>query len=223
LNWKRFSLVVLAACASAALLIWSRKAEVLDEHRRARRLVLYYTLSRVDDPVIIIGDSIVEASTLPRSVCGHSIVNAGLSGASTASDLGGWLSAALEGKRAALIAVSLGTNDALTPALRGKQNFEDRYGALLALLAKSTPRLVVLEIPPVEAQGRMSVEMQDEVMGTINIYNSVLPDLARRSGATFVSLPAMPKPHTVDGVHLNSNGYSAWDKAVMQAAAMICG
>jgi lysophospholipase L1-like esterase len=223
LNWKRFSLVVLAACASAALLIWSRKAEVPDEHRRARQLVLYYTLGRVDDPVIIIGDSIVEASTLPRSVCGHSIVNAGLSGASTASDLGGWLSAALEGKRAALIVVSLGTNDALTPALRGKQNFEDRYGALLALLAKSTPRLVVLEIPPVEAQGRMSVEMQDEVMGTINIYNSVLPDLARRNGATFVSLPAMPKPHTVDGVHLNSNGYSAWDKAVMQAAAMVCG
>jgi lysophospholipase L1-like esterase len=33
----------------------------------------------------------------------------------------------------------------------------------------------------------------------------------------------MPRPHTIDGVHLNSDGYLAWDKAVMEAAGMICG
>jgi lysophospholipase L1-like esterase len=185
--------------------------------------VLYYTLSRVNDPVIVIGDSIVEASTLPRSTCGHSIVNAGLNGASTASDLGSWLAPTLDGKRAALIVVSLGVNDALASAPQSKANFEDRYGALLALLSKLTMQLAVLEIPPVEAQGRMTVKMQDEVMQTINAYNSILPDLARRNGATFLALPAVAKPHTIDGVHLNSEGYLAWDKAVMQAAAMICG
>jgi lysophospholipase L1-like esterase len=185
--------------------------------------VLYYTLSRVNDPIIVIGDSIVEASTLPRSACGHSIVNAGLNGASTASDLGSWLAPTLDGKRPALIVVSLGVNDALAPAPLSKANFEDRYGALLALLSKLTPQLAVLEIPPVEAQGRMTVKMQDEVMRTVNAYNSILPDMARRNGATFLALPAVPKPHTIDGVHLNSDGYLAWDKAVMQAAAMICG
>jgi lysophospholipase L1-like esterase len=224
LNWKRFRLVILAAaCASAAFLVWARKEEVLDDHRRVRQLVLYYTVSRIDNPVIIVGDSIVEASTLPRSICGHSVVNAGLNGASTASDLGNWLSPALDGKRAASIVVSLGTNDALTSAPQSEQDFADRYGALLTLLSKLTPQLVVLEIPPVEARGRMTVEMQDKVMGTITLYNSILPELAKRNGATFVSLPAMPKPHTIDGVHLNSDGYLAWDKAVMQAAAMICG
>jgi lysophospholipase L1-like esterase len=69
----------------------------------------------------------------------------------------------------------------------------------------------------------MTVKMQDEVMRTVNAYNSILPDMARRNGATFLALPAVPKPHTIDGVHLNSDGYLAWDKAVMQAAAMICG
>ena len=202
--------------------MWATR-EAPDDHRRARQLVLYYTLSRVNDPVIVIGDSIVEASTLPRSTCGHSIVNAGLNGASTASDLGSWLAPTLDGKRAALIVVSLGVNDALAPAPLSKANFEDRYGALLALLSKLTPQLAVLEIPPVEAQGRMTVKMQDEVMQTINAYNSILPDLARRNGATFLALAAVPKPHTIDGVHLNSDGYLAWDKAVMQAAAMICG
>jgi len=222
LNRNQFSLVAIAACASLAFLVWATR-EAPDDHRRARQLVLYYTLSRVNDPIIVIGDSIVEASTLPRSTCGHSIVNAGLNGASTASDLGSWLAPTLDGKRPPLIVVSLGVNDALAPAPLSKANFEDRYGALLALLSKLTPQLAVLEIPPVEAQGRMTVKMQDEVMQTINAYNSILPDLARRNGATFLALPAVRKPHTIDGVHLNSDGYLAWDKAVMQAAAMICG
>jgi lysophospholipase L1-like esterase len=223
LNWKYFSLAAIAVSAPVALLVWAANRDAPDEHRRTRQLVLYYTLSRINDPIIVIGDSIVEASTLPRSICGHSIVNAGLNGASTASDLGSWFAPALDDKRAALIVVSLGINDALASAPQSKANFEDRYGALLALLSKLTPRLAVLEIPPVEAQGRMTVKMQDEVMRTVNAYNSILPDLARRNGATFVALPVMPKPHTIDGVHLNSDGSLAWDKAVMQAAAMICG
>jgi lysophospholipase L1-like esterase len=222
-NWRHFGLIILAICASAAFLVWATRAEVRDEHRQARQLVLHYTLSRIGDPVIVIGDSIVEASTLPRSICRHSIVNAGLNGASTASDLGSWLSLALGAKRAALIVVALGTNDALVSAPESKQIFGDRYGALLTLLSKLTPQLVVLEIPQVEAQGRMTVEMQDEVMGTIHNYNSLLPGLAARNGAAFVALPAMPKPHTIDGVHLNSGGYLVWEKAIMQALAMTCG
>ena len=59
------------------------------------------------------GDSITEASTLPRSVCDHALVNAGLDGASTASDLGTWLNDVLGGRRAGAIVVALGTNDAL--------------------------------------------------------------------------------------------------------------
>jgi lysophospholipase L1-like esterase len=219
----RFGLIVLAISATAACLLLVKKADAVDEHRRARQFVLHYTLSRVEDPVIVIGDSIVEASTLPRSICGHAIVNAGLNGASTTSDLGSWLSQALGSKRAALIVVSLGTNDALVSAAASKQGFGDRYGALLAQLSGLTPQLAVLAIPPVEAQGRMTIEMQDEAMTTINGYNSSLPDVAGRNGATFVAIPAMPRPYTIDGVHLSSGGYMAWDTAAMQAAARVCG
>jgi lysophospholipase L1-like esterase len=218
----RFGLAVLAICAVAAFLTWCRKPDTPDQHRQARQLVLYYTLSRIDDPVIVVGDSIVEASTLPRSICGHAIVNAGLNGSSTASDLGVWLSRALDGKRAALIVVSLGINDALVSTPQSRQSFADRYGMLLDQLSKSTPQLAALEISQVEAKGRMTVGMRDEAMSTINGYNSILPDLAAAHGATFVGLPAMPKLHTIDGVHLSSDGYQAWDKAVMQAATKIC-
>ena len=214
-NWTHVGLIILAMGTAAVCLTWARKADVIDEHRHVRQLILHYTLSRTEDPVIVLGDSIVEASTLPRSICGHAIVNAGLNGASTTSDLGSWLSEALGSKRAALIVVSLGTNDALVSAAASKQGFGDRYGALLAQLSRLTPQLAALAIPPVEAQGRMTIEMQNEAMTTINGYNSGLPDVAGRNGATFVALPAMPKPYTIDGVHLSSGGYKAWDTAVM--------
>jgi lysophospholipase L1-like esterase len=222
MNWRALGLVILATGAMVALVGWLMKPQAIDDHRRARQLVLHFTLSRIEDPVIIVGDSIVEASTLPRSICGHAIVNAGLSGASTASDLGTWLSQALDGKRAALIVVSLGTNDALVSAASSKQHFGSRYGALLSQLAKLAPQLAMLEIPPVETQGRMTAEMQQQVMSTISDYNSALPDLAAQNGATFVALPAMEKPSTIDGVHLNSGGYQAWEKAALRAAATAC-
>ena len=95
----RLGLIVLAItllAVAATLLVRAYNAPAPDEHRRVRQLILYYTLSRVDDPIIVLGDSIVEASTLPTSICGHPIINAGLNGASTASDLGGWLARALK-------------------------------------------------------------------------------------------------------------------------------
>jgi lysophospholipase L1-like esterase len=219
-NSIRYASIVSAAAIAAALVVWLMPRNVIDEHRHIRQLVLHFTFERSDDPVIILGDSIVEASTLPRAVCGHPVVNAGLNGASTASDLGTWLGAALGGKPAAMIVVALGTNDALMAA--SPREFTSRYGALLDQLAKLSPRLAVLGIPTVEARLRMSEAMRDEAMKTIDGLNAVLPDIATRHGAAFASLPAMPAPHTVDGVHLDANGYQVWDKAVMQAAARIC-
>jgi lysophospholipase L1-like esterase len=220
-NWIRFGLIVSATCTAAALAAWTMQPRVIDEHRNARQLMLGFTFGRLDNPVVVVGDSIVEASTLPRSLCGHPIVNAGLNGASTASDLGNWLAVALGGKRAAMIVVALGTNDALIA--ESPQDFGNRYGALLDQLSKLAPRLVALAIPPVEAKLRMTVEKRDEAMRTINSFNSILPDLAPRHGTAFAALPAMPTPHTIDGVHLDSDGYLVWDKAIMQAATAICG
>ena len=215
-----FAIALLAVAAT--LLVRAYNAPARDEHRQIRQLILYYTLSRVDDPIIVLGDSIVEASILPKSSCGRPIINAGLNGASTASDLGSWLARALADKPAASIIVSLGVNDALVPAPISKQVFEDRYAALLGELSKLTSHLFVLGIAPVETRERMTADMQKEVMATLDGFNSVLPGLAVRTNATFLSLPVMPSPHTIDGVHLNADGYLAWDRAVMAGVAKTC-
>jgi lysophospholipase L1-like esterase len=220
MNRTRIGLAVLLIVALAAGFSYFRKQTISDSHRQARQLVLYYTLSRVDSPVVVLGDSIVEASTLPRTLCGHPIVNAGLNGASTASDLGTWLIEALDGKPAAAIVVSLGTNDALTA--RSRQQFEASYSALLAQLSKQTTHMAVLAIPPIDVQGRVTAEMQAEAMGRINDFNSILPALAEKSGAAFIALPPMATPPTIDGVHLNGAGYSVWDEAILQGVSKIC-
>jgi hypothetical protein len=221
----RIGLAALATCGvvlAAMLLMRTDRGPAADDHRHARQLVLYYTLSRVDDPIIVLGDSIVEASTLPRSACGHPIINAGLNGASTASDLGPWLAAALANKRAAAIIVALGVNDALTqsPDVRA---FSARYDALLGELSKLTTRLAIVAIASVEARERMTEDMRTDIMMRIDQLNAVLPDIAKRANAAFLPLPKMPSPHTIDGLHLNADGYSIWDKAVMQGAALACG
>jgi lysophospholipase L1-like esterase len=222
MNGRRIGLLVLLIGALAACLSLLRTETSADSPRRSRQLVLHFTLSRVESPIIVLGDSIVEASTLPRVLCGHPVVNAGLSGASTTSDLGTWLLEALDGKQATSIVVSLGTNDALA-AVQSRQQFETSYSALLAQLSKATTHVVVLGIPPVDAVGRVTVEMQAEAMRWIDDYNSVLPGLAAKSGATFVALPPMPKPHTIDGVHMNAAGNAAWENAVIQGASKTCG
>ncbi|MDB5653577.1 MAG: hypothetical protein JWQ94_1190 [Tardiphaga sp.] len=221
-NWRLLGLVAFVGCAAlVAWISWNRPPS--DLHRQGRQFTVYQTLSRTSDAVVVLGDSMVEVSTLPRKVCGHAIVNAGLNGASTASDLGGWLTAALDGKRAAAIIVSLGLNDAMAARAPSQEEFAKRYGALLSQLSLLAPRLAVLELTSVEAQSNMTVALQDRVMAKARVYNDALRDVASKQGATWIAVPAMPAPHTLDGVHLNAEGYLIWDQAVMQAAALVCG
>lgn len=208
MNVTRVALVgLVAACAWAA---WPKQPVVIDTHGASRQFVIRSTLARVENAVVVLGDSIVEASTLPRSLCGHAIVNAGIGGASTASGLGSILTESLGLRRAALIVVSLGSNDAAVP--NSVERYRSNYRALLAELAALTPRTAVMAIPPPEA----GLEEAKKVsLATIDSYNAILPALAEEARAVFIPLPAMPERHTLDGIHLNAAGYEIWDKAIL--------
>lgn len=217
-------LVGLAVLSIGAIAVGAsivKKQAVSDSHRRSRQVILYYTLSRIDNPIIVLGDSIVEASTLPRELCGHPIVNAGLDGASTTSDLGNWLVNVLDGKPASAVVVALGINDVLTA--RELSQFKANYKTLLSQLSGAATHVIVLAIAPIDPSPRLTVEAQIKAMRLIGSYNSALPELAAQSGATFAALPPMPTPHTIDGVHLSIAGYELWNQAVLQGASLLCG
>jgi lysophospholipase L1-like esterase len=208
MNGIRVALVAMvAACAWAA---WPKHEIIVDTHIPARQQVIQSTLGRVENAVVVLGDSIVEASTLPRLLCGHPIVNAGIGRASTASNLGSILTESLGGRRAALIVVSLGTNDAAIP--NSDERYRSNYRALLAELAALTPRIAVVQIPSPEGGS----EEARKLRLTIDSYNGILPGLAKEAGATFIPLPAMPERYTLDGIHLNAAGYEIWDGAILR-------
>ncbi|CCD93609.1 conserved exported hypothetical protein [Bradyrhizobium sp. ORS 375] len=214
---------VIAAAAATFVLVRRSAAPAGSDHRTVRQLVVHYNLlSRADDPIIVLGDSIVEAATLQASACGHPIVNAGLAGAGTRSDLAGWLKPALGPKRPFAIIVSLGVNDALTAKPDSSQVFAGRYEALLRELATLTQRLFIIEFPPVEVRGPFTAAMEKATAASITGYRAALPDLARRAGATFLPLPPMEAPFTLEGIHLNAAGYRSWDQAIQQATEFAC-
>jgi GDSL-like Lipase/Acylhydrolase family len=208
MNGVRVALVgLVAACAWAA---WPKHEIIIDTHGPTRQFVIRSTLARVDDAVVVLGDSIVEMSTLPRSLCGHPIVNAGIGGASTESNLGSILKESLGSKRAAAIVVSLGTNDAAIP--NSVERYRSNYRALLTELATLSPRITVMAIPSPEA----GLEEAKKVsLATIDSYNATLPELAEEARVLFIPLPAMPERHTLDGIHLNAAGYEIWDRAIL--------
>jgi len=214
MNWVRIALVAcVAACAWAA---WPKPPVILDTHKSTRQRVIAWTLQREDNAIVILGDSIVEASNLPRSLCGHPIVNAGIGGASTESDLGAVLTASLGAKRAALVVVALGTNDAAIP--NSVERYRSNYRALLETMASAATRTAILAIPPPEA----GLEEAKKVsIAAIDSYNAILPELGKEAYATFIPLPAMPEHHTVDGIHLNAAGYDIWDKAMLQGIGSV--
>jgi lysophospholipase L1-like esterase len=222
------ALVALIAVVVAAFLLGraQRAHKALPpgaEHRAVRQQILYLTLSRTEAPIIVLGDSIVEAAMLPPSACGHALVNAGLGGASTVSDLASWLKPALGQSRPFAIIVSLGVNDVPTNSPGNAEAFAGRYEALLRELSKLTDRIYFLEIPPVEARAAMTPDMAKTAMATIGSYRERLPELARRTGTTLLPWPEVQAPFTIDGVHLNAEGYRAWNEAIQHGTALACG
>ncbi|WP_315721193.1 MULTISPECIES: SGNH/GDSL hydrolase family protein [unclassified Bradyrhizobium] len=214
---------VIAAAAATFALVRRSATPSASDHRTVRQLVVHYNLlSRAGDPIVVLGDSIVEAATLPTSACGHPIVNAGLAGAGTRSDLASWLKPALGPKQPFAIIVSLGVNDALVAKPDSSQVFAGRYEALLRELATLTPRLFVLEFPAVEARGPFTATMEKTATASITGYRAALPDLAKRTGVTFLALPPMESPFTLEGIHLNAAGYRSWDQAIQQATELAC-
>jgi hypothetical protein len=214
MNGTRIALVALVVAGAWAA--WPRRPVILDTHFGTRERVIAWTFARVDDPVVILGDSLTEASTLPRTICGHPIVNAGIGGTATESGLDQVLVRTLAGKRAAMVVVALGINDAAIPS--STERYRANYRALLAAIVPLTQHLAILAIPPAEE----GLEEASKVgRAVIDDYNAVLPALAKETGVSFIPLPDMPAHHTLDGLHLNADGYAVWDKAVLQGVEAV--
>ncbi|QUS41565.1 SGNH/GDSL hydrolase family protein [Tardiphaga alba] len=211
MNWVRIGIV-----ASLLLCVWIAWPKG-DRSTPPRPLLIKSALKQADDPIVILGDSIVRQANLPRTICKRTVVNAGIDGSTATSGLDGMLKKAIGDKKAAMIVVSLGTNDA--EEVVSADTFRGNYTKLLSALASMTPRLGVTTVTPLEA----GPDVGHRTQRTIDSYNSELASVARTTDARLISIPPMPAGSTRDGVHLSQNGYAIWTSAIQSGIeAALC-
>lgn len=185
------------------------------EHSEIRKFVISAQLARVDDPIVIIGDSITEASIFPSALCGHAVINAGIGGFAV-SDYRQVFKSIMGNANPILVAIALGTNDTVKANVPNRSAFKAAYNSLLAELPKAA-KLLLAEVPPMES-GDLSDGYLD---ATLPIeYNRVLKTLSGEANASFIPFPSIdPGKFTIDGVHLDAKTGVLWTAAIVRGIA----
>ncbi|MBR1228180.1 MULTISPECIES: hypothetical protein [unclassified Bradyrhizobium] len=163
------------------------------EHFEARLAVIRSQISRVQKPIIVMGDSIVETAFLPASICGHPVINAGIGGA-TIGFFVRYAEAIVNNSGPVLVVMSVGINDAVSHL---PEAFRNAYQATLQSLPA---RHIVLAITPARA---LNVEP----------LNDVIREITENAA---IELPGLHEGMTIDGIHLDQSGYAIWNNAVLK-------
>lgn len=176
-------------------------------HADVRRAIIAQQLGRVEAPIVVLGDSLIEATTFPIEICGHPVVNAGIGGARLTdfrvAGLGFFNST-----RPALAVIALGMNDALA----GSQTFESDLIQFLDQVRQISPKVTAFGIS--EAEAGSLVENSAALNGVIARENRTY---AKVMGASFTPAPSLGGRHTLDGVHLTPGAYQKWANSLFAA------
>lgn len=171
-----------------------------------RLAVLKAQLSQVKDPIVVIGDSIVETAKWPQTICGHPVINAGIGGARIGFVVYG-APAFLKGTKPALVILAIGINDAGKGYDEG--SFRSDYSNALKTIPSPVAISTIVAGHPVD-------------LGEIERFNGAIKQLAE--GRTLIDLyKAVPGSLTIDGIHLNGEGYKLWTAELLAGAKRAIG
>jgi lysophospholipase L1-like esterase len=167
-----------------------------------------------DGAVLVFGDSIVEGAPLPSTICGHAVINGGVSGAAIgyferhAAEL-------LGSTHPRLIVLAVGINNASTTAA---VQFQSHYDATVALLSRGSP-VAVATVTPVRS-GPGAVGYQADLVPTFNAAIRATPE----AGSVIdLNGPLLSTNLTSDGIHFGDAGYKVWIKAMTDGITHILG
>jgi hypothetical protein len=164
------------------------------DHRDVRQFMIEAALIGLDQPIIVLGDSITEMARLPETIDDKPVVNAGI-GAAGIEDFEVLSSELMQHSNPSLIAVALGSND-------DDRSIGAHYAALLSKLKKYSPRLLAVAVPPQAGS---------------DAKNAQIKAAAESEGVRFIEMP-LPEGSTLpDHVHLSAAGYRKWTPALVSA------
>jgi hypothetical protein len=168
-------------------------------HFEVREFIIRAALQDVEQPIVVVGDSITEMARLPETIDGRPVVNAGIGGA-TIEDFQRIGQDLLQKAKPSFIAVALGTNNA------GSNMIRQSYVDLLKKLKKLSPRLLAVAVPP-----------QDGA----ELINAQIKAAAESEGVPFLEMPLPAGSTLSDRIHLNAAGYRKWTPALVAAIAAL--
>jgi len=167
------------------------------DHQDVRAYMIRAALADLDQPIVVLGDSITEMARLPETINGHSVVNAGVGGAG----IGDFISLAprlLDGVKPSLCVVALGANDI------GSTSAGVHYTVMLSRLKTICPKLLAYAVIPLEGS---------------DLINKQIRAAAEVDSVPFVETPVPPGATLPDHIHLNAAGQRAWTAGLVAAIA----
>jgi lysophospholipase L1-like esterase len=180
------------------------------EHTDARTFIIRSKLSRTSEPVVILGDSIVEASDPPASICGHAVVNAGIGG-TTIGYFARNAELLLREVKPSLVVLAVGINDASSGGQADRtEPFREAYRTTLqSLPAVPVAVATITPIGPDASKILFDASLVDR-------FNDIIRQFAKAH--TLVDLhKALTGNFTIDGIHLNGDGYKLWNAEIVAA------
>ncbi|HTI31673.1 MAG TPA: GDSL-type esterase/lipase family protein [Sphingomonas sp.] len=212
-------IILLGLATAGGAWVWLSRPPVRSYYD-TRRLVILAHARQTADPVIILGDSVVDMAELPE-LCGQTVLNAGVSGARTAA-VEQLARDVLTIYRPKLVIVAVGLNDAHRDAGTSDADFIQKYRAIVARARMTGADVRATTIPPVgpAGTGRADEFNRARIAG--------LNALIRQTGVPVLEVNAAlanedgiePAVFTDDGVHPNARGYGVWKRVMAKACAV---
>ncbi len=180
-------------------------------HAQSRTKAIVSQAKQSDARVILLGDSISEMALLPQ-LCGKDVLNAGLGGAN-AAQVKTIAADILPGRKADLVVIAVGVNDAVGQAPTDTSAFTASYRQIITLAKATGARVVAVNVEPVVKANRIfdpkRIEAENRIIASMGVPTIDLWSAMRQPGTEW-----LPDSYSDDGTHPNPAGYSHWKAAV---------
>jgi GDSL-like Lipase/Acylhydrolase family len=206
LHFRSLILLAMAAIAVGSLCYVYKVGPFRPALSRERYLSIREVVRTTPSPVIVFGDSIVEAAPLPAAICGTPVVNAGVGGADIRYVVR-YSDELLGAAAPRLIVLAVGINDAHEDTF---PFFRSRYQAAVVKLASRAPVLLATVAPP--QRGAIAQRFVAEMVPHLN---EAIKEIAGQRPVIDINEQMAGPNLTTDGIHLNAQGYELWTRAMI--------